>query len=129
MSVVDQRPVSELFSDALSQFSKLIRKELQLARAEMSAKASGAISGMGLLAGAALFVMGAIVLLLMALAAWFQDLGWGAPFANVTAGVIGLVIAAILGGIGVAQLKANSLVPHRTLEQLHQDAVAAKEHV
>ena len=36
MTANDSRSVSELFGDALSQFSKLVRNELQLARAEIS---------------------------------------------------------------------------------------------
>src|SRR5436190_5449027 len=57
MSVTDSRPVSELFADALNQFSKLIRSELHLARAEMSMKASQAMTAIGLLTGAAMFLI------------------------------------------------------------------------
>jgi putative superfamily III holin-X len=129
MSALDQRPASELFSDALSQLSRLIRNELELARAEMAQKANKVMSGTSLLVAAALFAIPALVLLLAALAAWLQDLGWNAALSNLAAGVVGLLIAFILGGIGLARLKADTLVPQRTLHQLQQDAIAAKEHV
>ena len=125
----DNRSVSELFTDALNQFSALVRNELQLARKELSFKASEAMTGIGLLVCAGLFLFPALVELLTALAAWMEELGTGRSLAHLIAGAAGLVIVAILGGIGVSRLKANSLVPERTFNQLQQDAAAAKEHV
>jgi uncharacterized protein YacL len=129
MSATDSRPVSELFADALNQLSNLMRNELQLARAEIAVKASEAMSGVGLLVGVGLFLIPALVLLLMALAAWIEELGTSSSIAHLIAGAVGLVIGGILAGIGMHRLKANSLVPKRTLEQLQRDVTAAKEHV
>jgi uncharacterized membrane protein YqjE len=129
MSVNDSRPVSELFTDALTQFSKLMRNELQLARAEMSMKVAQAMTAMGLLAGAAIFLIPTLVLLLMSLAAWLVEIGIRPSVAHLIAGVVGLLVVAILAGIGWNRLKANSLVPKRTWDQLQQDAAAAREHV
>jgi len=125
----DNRPVSELFADALSQFSKLMRNELELAKAELSQKLSQTLSAVGMLAGAAVLLIPTLVLLLMALAAWFVELGMRDSVANLLAGIVGLVVVAILGWVGVNRLKASSLVPNRTLDQLQRDAAAAKEHV
>jgi uncharacterized protein YacL len=129
MSAIDSRPVSELFADALMQLSKLMRNELQLARAEIAVKASEAISGVGLVVGAGISMIPAFVLLLMALAAWIEELGTRSSIAHLMAGGVGLVIGGILAGIGISRLKANSLVPKRTLEQIQRDVTAAKEHV
>ena len=129
MSVNDSRPVSELFADALTQFSKLMRNELQLARAEMSMKVAQAMTAMGLLAGAAILSIPTLVLLLMSLAAWLVEIGISPSVAHLIAGVVGLLAVAIVGGIGLNRLKTNSLVPKRTLDQLQQDAAAAREHV
>jgi len=129
MSANDSRPVSELFSDAVSQFSKLIRNELQLARAEISMKVGHAMTAVALLAGAAVFLIPTLVLLLMALAAGLVELGTRPSIAHLIAGVVGLLVVAILGGMGLNRLKTNSLVPERTLDQLQQDAAAAKEHI
>jgi hypothetical protein len=129
MSVIDHRSVSELFADALNQFSKLMRNEFQLARAELSVKAGEMMSAVGLLIGAGLFVIPTIVLLLMAVAAWMEELGLAPSVANLIAAVVGLVITGILAAIGANRLKSNSLVPERTLDQLQRDVAAAKEHV
>jgi len=122
----DNRPVSELFSDALNQFSKLVRNEIELARAEFAAKAQQAIAGIGLLAGAAVFLIPSVVLLLMALASLLAEV-MPAALANLLAAVAGFVIVAILAWTGINRLKAETLVPNRTLGQLQRDAAAAKE--
>ena len=129
MSIMDQRSVSELFADALNQFSKLMRNEFRLARAELSVKAGEMMNAVGMLIGAALFVIPAIVLLLMAVAAWMMELGLAPSVANLIGGIVGLAIAGILAAIGANRLKSNSLVPERTLDQLQRDVAAAKEHV
>ena len=125
----DSRPVSELFADALSQFSKLVRNEMHLARAEISIKVGQKMTAIGLLAGAAIFLIPTLVLLLISLAVWLVEIGIRPSIAHLIAGLVGLIAAAVMGGIGLNQLKANSLVPRRTLEQLQQDAAAARERV
>jgi uncharacterized protein YacL len=129
MSATDSRPVSELFADALKQLSKLMRNELQLARAEIAVKASEAMSAVGLVVGAGISLVPALVLLLIALAAWIEELGTRSSIAHLIAGAVGLVIGGILAAIGMNRLKTNPLVPKRTLEQLQRDVAAAKEHV
>jgi uncharacterized membrane protein YqjE len=129
MSANDSRSVSELFGDALSQLSKLMRNELQLARTEISMKLGQTTTAIGLLAGAAIFLIPTVVLFLMSLAAWLVDAGMRPAVAQLLAGLAGLIVVAILGGLGLNRLKTNSLVPKRTLDQLQQDAAAAREHV
>jgi uncharacterized membrane protein YqjE len=129
MSAEDVRPVSELFADAISQFSKLVRNELHLARAEISINVGELIAAIGLLAGAAIFLIPTLVLLLISLATWLVENGITPSAAHLMAGLVGLVVVAILGAVGLNRLKTNSLVPKRTLDQLQQDAAAAREHV
>jgi hypothetical protein len=129
MSANDSRSVSELFGDALSQFSKLVRSELQLARAEISMKVGQTATAIGLLAGAAIFLIPTLVLLLISLAVWLVEIGIRPSVAHLLAGLVGFVVVAILGGIGINRLRASSLVPQRTLDQVQLDAAAAREHV
>jgi nitrate reductase gamma subunit len=129
MAVVDNRSVPELLSDALNQFSKLMRDEFVLARAELSIKAGQTMRALALLIVAGLLVIPTIVLFLLALAAWIEELGLPASLAHLIAGLVGLVITGILAAIGGQQLKRNSLVPERTIDQLQRDVTAAKEHV
>jgi hypothetical protein len=126
---MDNRSVSELFADALNQFSKLMRNEFALARAELSMKADEAMTAVGLLIAASLFVVPTVVLLLLALAAWMEELGLPSSVAHLIGGVVGLAITGILAAVGSNRLKANSLIPKRTIDQLQRDVAAAKEHV
>ena len=51
----DDRTVSSLLSDVFRQLSVLVRSEINLAQAELTAKATGAAVGLGLVFGAVLF--------------------------------------------------------------------------
>jgi uncharacterized protein YacL len=128
MSASDTPAISELFADALKQLAKLMGNELQLARAEIAVKASEAISSVGLVVGAGIALIPALVLLLIALAAWIEEFGTRSSIAHLIAGLVGLVIGGISAGIGLNRLKASPL-PKRTLNQLQRDVAAAKEHV
>ena len=125
MSYPDQRSVPELMADALNQFSKLISNEMQLAKAEMSAKVTQAIMGAAFLAIAGIMTIPVLVLALMAFAAWLVTLGWSAPASYLAAAAVGAVISAILTAIGLNRMK--NLSPDRTINQLQRDARAVKE--
>jgi uncharacterized membrane protein YqjE len=125
----DNRSVTELFSDALHQFTKLLRTEVRLARAEIAAKASEAAMGIAFVAGAALVMIAALVVLLIALAVWLAELGLPEPLAYLIAGVVGLLISAALGWTGTNRLKPENLTPERTMEQLQRDAAVVREQV
>lgn len=123
----DQRTVSELFSDAVDQFTKLIRNEMAIARAELSAKASEAVTGLGLMLGGALLLIPALVLLLMALAAWLTELGLYSSVSHLIAGVVGLLISGLLAYLGKSRLSPEHLKPKRTIRELERDVAAVKE--
>ena len=125
----DLRSVPELISHALSQVSRLIRDEIQLAKAELSNNLTKAAVGVGMLVGAAVVMIAALVLFLMALAAWLVHLGMSPAVANLLAGIAGAVIAGLLAWIGLGRLKPENLTPRRTIEQLQRDAAVVKEHV
>jgi len=123
----DQRSVAELVGDAVNQFTKLIRNEMAIARAELTAKATQAALGVGFLVGGALLLIPAIVLLLMALAAWLVELGMSASVANLIAGVVGLLISATLAYVGKTKLTLDHLKPKRTMSEIERDIDAVKD--
>jgi len=130
MAIMDDlRTVPELISHALSQVSRLIRDEIQLAKAEISNNLTQAAVGVGMLAGGAVTMIAVLVLWLLAMAAWFVQLGLSPPIAYLLAGLAGAVIAGILAWLGMNRLKPENLTPRRTIEQLQRDAAVVKEHV
>jgi uncharacterized integral membrane protein len=123
----NERSFSGLLSDAISQLNSLVRNEIQLARAELSAKAGQAAGGLALLAVSAVIMIAALVLIFMALAGWLVGMGFSPPAADL---IVGLLGAGVSGGFlwfGVSRLRAEDLSPRRTLKQLHRDASVAKE--
>jgi Putative Actinobacterial Holin-X, holin superfamily III len=125
----DNRPVSSLVSEALQQLSRLFRSEVALARAELSEKAQQVARSGALVALGGLLAIPSIGILLIALAAWLMEAGLRGSLAYLIAAVAGLALAASLAWAGINRLKADNLIPKRTLNQLQRDAAAAKEHI
>ena len=125
----DGRPVSELISDGLRQLSQLLRNEMALARAEVSENVKNAIRGSIMLVVAGVVALPALFILMMALAAFLAEMGLAASLAYLITAVIGFVIAGILAMVGMNRLKAERLVPNRTINQLHRDVTTMKAHM
>ena len=121
-----ERSVLEILTDLLSQFTVLLRRESQLARTEMSEKVSAAALGLGLIMGCAVLLIPALVVLLEAVVAGLERAGFAPHWAALMVGGGALLIGLILGLIGMNRLKADNLVPNRTIHQLREDASAAK---
>ena len=125
----DAKPVSELLSDALAQFSRLVRNEVALARAEMTDKASKVVRGGAMLGIAAVVAMPALVILMLALATYLHEQGLAWSLACLVTAVAGFVIAGIFAALGMNRLRAEALLPNRTINQLHRNVTAMKEHI
>ena len=124
----DDRSLGELFADLARESSTLLRQEVQLAKTELSQKASqlgkdaasvaiGALVAYGLLAILAALIIG--------LAA--AGLPWWAA-----ALLVGIIVAGIGYALiqrGLTALKREDLAPRRTIESLQEDAQWAKEQV
>ena len=134
------RSTAALLSDALAHVSGLIRKEMDLARAEMSGKITQAGVAVGMIVGAVVLLLTALNVLSAALVAglarWMAGEGADeAALASMTGwaalivGVIYFVIALILAKKGMNDLKATNLAPTRTAENVKRDAHAVKESV
>jgi uncharacterized membrane protein YqjE len=123
----DDRSLGELLGDLGSQVTTLVRKEIELARTEMTDKASAAgrdaaLIGVGtaLLYAGFLGLMAAIVLGLIeaGLDPWIAAL------------LVGVVVAAVGGALvakGRSGLTTTDLTPKRTIETIQDDAEWVKE--
>jgi hypothetical protein len=129
MTSPNNRSIPELFSDALAQLAKLIGNEFDLARAELSDKASQAGRALAFIGAGAVFCIPALVLLLFAAASALIRSGMSDPVAYLVTGVAAAIIAGGLIGTGMSRLSGNALKPTMTLDQIERDKVAAKEMV
>jgi hypothetical protein len=125
----DSRPVSALISDALRQLSQLLRNETALAKAEVAENARNALRGGAMLGAAAVVALPAMFILMLALAAFMTEYGLAPSLSYLITAGVGFVIAAILAKVGMNRLKADMLMPNRTINQLQRDAATMKAHM
>ncbi len=116
----DDRSIGELITRLSRETVTLVRKEVQLAKAEMSQKASRAGKNVGFL------VVGGVVAytgLLALVAAVILLLGLVMPY-WLSAAIVGLVIAAIGAFLvvkGLNTLRQEDPTPRETVETLQED--------
>ncbi len=128
-SVERDRSVPELFNTVIGQISTLFRKEVQLAKTEVSEKFGQATSAITPLAAGGALLFGALIMLLMALAQLLTTLGLATGWALLIVGVVAALGGYLLIRGGLSKLNTSNLTPSRTAEQLSRDAQVAKEQV
>jgi hypothetical protein len=120
------RPLPELTRDLVAQLRRLISTELALFKAEMAAKAKAAGIGAGMLVGALLFLFFAFAVLITAAVLGFA-LILPAWLSALIVGVILIVIAVVLGLLGIRSLKKGvPPVPDDLGSELSADAKALR---
>lgn len=125
----EDRSIGELFADLAQQTGTLVRQEVELARVEMTHKATRvgkdvaflAIGGLVVYAGF-LGIMATAVLLLGA-----AGLPWW--LAALLVGLVVLGAGYLLVQRGLSALKREELAPRQTLETLKEDKEWAKEQI
>ena len=126
----DEKSLGQLFGDLSRQLGTLVRKEIELARTEMTTRATTvgreavSIGAGGALAYAALL----IGLVAIALFLW-EVVGVTPWLAFLIVAIIVGVIAAVLIQRGRSALAKTNLAPEKTIETLKEDAEWAKQQV
>jgi xanthine/uracil permease len=132
----DDRSLGQLLKELTHETSTLLRQEVDLAKTEMSEKASRVGANLGSLAvGAGVALLGALALLafaiygLQALLRQFMDPDvavWLAPL------IIGVVLAAVGYSLikkALETLKRESITPQRTTQSLQENKEWLKEKI
>ena len=122
---VEDSSLGEIVGRLASDFSRLMRAEIALAKAEAKEEAKAAGKGVGMLAGAG--YAGHLLVLFLSLAVMFglghwMALGWAALIVAVLWGIV----AAVLASRGRAALKRATPPMTETVETLKEDAQWAK---
>ncbi len=117
---VDGRSLGELVGELTGDLSRLMRQELELAKAEIRAEAVKAGRAGGMLGGAGVLAHLTLVFFAVALM-WalgnVMDLGWAA----LVVGVLLAIGAAVLFAVGRRQLREVNPKPERTIETVKED--------
>jgi uncharacterized membrane protein YqjE len=119
------RGIGELVKDLASQTSTLVRKEIQLAQAEVTQKGKVAGKGAGLLAGAAVFgllALGALTAALIAL----LDKAMATWVAALIVMALWALVAFVLAKAGQKSLQRATPPAPQTVETVKEDIQWAK---
>ena len=123
---LEDRPIGELMRQLSDQTTTLVRQEIELAKAEMTAKAKQLGMGAGAFGGAGLFglyAVGAITACLI-LALSTAVAGW---LAALIVGVVYAAIAGVLALVGKKKTQAGGPpVPERAISSTKEDVEWAK---
>jgi hypothetical protein len=120
-----ERPIGELVRDLSQQTSTLVRKEIQLAQAELQQKGKVAGKGAGMLGGAAaagLLALGALTAALITL----LDNAMATWVAALIAMALWAIVAAVLAKAGQNALKRATPPAPQTVETVKEDIQWAK---
>jgi hypothetical protein len=129
MTSPSNRSIPELFSDAVGQLAKLVGNEFELARAELSEKASQVGRATAMIGAGAVILMPALVLLLFAISGALVKGGFSEPVAHLLAGGGAALVSIALIATGINRLSGDALKPSVTIDQVQRDKIAAKEMV
>jgi hypothetical protein len=124
-----EKPLGEIVSEVTSKAQLLVREEIELAKAEVTAKVSKLAKGAGFFAGAGILaVFGLIYLfhmLALGFADWFGLKDW-VGYAIVT--VLIFIVVGVLALLGLRSIKKGSPpVPELAIEEAKKTQAALKE--
>lgn len=123
----DERSLGELFGDLARETGTLVRQEVQLAKTEMTQKASAVGKEIGFLAVGGLVAYAGLLALIATLIIILGTVGMPWWLASL---IVGLVVAGVgyfLVQKGLAALKHQSMAPQQTIQTLKEDRQWAKE--
>jgi len=125
--VKDDRSLGELFAELSRETSTLVRKEVELAKTEVTQKATRMGRDVGMLAAGGAVVYAGLFFILAAVALGLMALGLPSWLAALLVGVVVAGIGYFLIQKGRDALKRVNLAPQQTVETLKEDAEWAKQ--
>jgi uncharacterized membrane protein YqjE len=120
-----ERPIGELVKDLAGQTSTLVRQEIQLAQAELTSKGKTAGRGVGMLAGAAVVALLALIALTACLIAALDTVMklW---LAALIVTLLWAIVGAVLATRGRKELQQATPPVPQTVETVKEDIQWAK---
>jgi drug/metabolite transporter (DMT)-like permease len=118
----DDRSLGELFSELSRETGTLIRKEVELATTEMTAKAKVAGGHVGMVAAGGALAHAGLLVLLAAVVIALAQLGITPWLAAVIVGVLTIGIGYMLTNMGLAALRHTSVAPTQAIEAMKENS-------
>ena len=126
----DERSLGELFGELARETGTLVRQEVELAKTEMTHRATRAGRDLGSLAvGGAIAYAGFLTLLAALVGALADAFDMPLWLAALIVGVVVAAVGYLLVQRGLTALRSHGLAPRQTFETLKEDVEWAKEQV
>jgi hypothetical protein len=122
MDRTDNRSLADLVSELSRETGQLVRKEVELATTELTAKARRAGAHVGIAAAGGALIHAGLLVLLATIVIALTQLGLAAWLSALIVAVITMVCGYAMLNRGLSRLRSTPLVPHQTMESLKEDA-------
>lgn len=122
----DDRSLGELFAELARETSMLVRQEVDLAKTEMTRKASRIGKDIGFLVAGGAVAYAGFLAILAAIAIGLGQLGVPWWLAALLVGVVVAAVGAFLVQRGLTALQREDLAPRQTIETIKEDVEWAK---
>ena len=119
---LDNRSIGDLLAELSRETSQLVRKEVELATTEMTAKAKKAGGHVGVAAAGGALAHAGLLVFLAALVLGLSELGITPWLSALIISLLTIGIGYLLVNRGLTGLRASSVAPTRTMESLKEDA-------
>lgn len=117
----DDRSLGELFGDLARETSTLVRQEVQLAKTEMTQKASAVGKDVGFIAAGGFVAYAGLLALIATLIIALGQLGVPWWLASLIVAVVVLAAGYFLIQRGISALKRTNMAPEQTIQTLKED--------
>ena len=125
----ESRGLGDLLGDLGRQVSTLVRKEIDLARLEVTSSATRLSRGAGTAGAGGAIVYAGFLVLLGALVLGLIEAGVDAWLAALVVGAGTLIVGAVLTSMGVKQIQSTDLAPSQTAETVRENVEFVKEQI
>jgi amino acid transporter len=123
----DERSLGELFGDLAKDTSTLVRQEVQLAKTELTQKASAIGKDAGMIAAGGFVAYAGLLALIATLIIALGQLGVPWWLASLIVGVVVCAVGYILIQRGMSAIKRTNMAPQQTIQTLKEDRQWASE--
>ena len=119
---LDNRSLGDLLAELSRETGQLVRKEMELATTELTARARKAGAQVGVAAAGGALAHAGLLVLLAALVIGLAEMGLAPWLAALIVGVGTIAIGYVLVNRGLAGLRGTNIMPTQTIESLKEDA-------
>jgi len=118
----DERSLGELLAELSRETGQLVRKEVELATTEITAKVKNVATGGGIAAAGGALVHAGLLVLLAAIVIGLAQIGVALWLSALIVAVMTMGIGYLLVNKGIGQVKRTSVVPTQAIETLKETA-------